>query len=45
MSKNSKAFERYLGQANDDELLSIYSQSAKVIPIKIDTALIPDFKG
>jgi len=45
MSKTNKAFDRYLGQANDDEILSIYRQSAKVIPIKIDTALIPDFKG
>jgi integrase len=44
MSKTNKAFERYLGQANDDEILSIYRQSAKVIPIKIDTALIPDLE-
>jgi hypothetical protein len=45
MSKTNKAFERYLGQANDSEILSIYRQSAEVIPIsKIDTTLIPDFK-
>ena len=45
MSKTNKAFERYLGHANDGEILSIYRQSAKVIPIKIDTALIPDLEG
>ena len=45
MSKTNKAFERYLGQANDSEILSIYRQSAEVIPMsKIDTTLIPDFK-
>jgi integrase len=46
MSKTNKAFERYLGQAQDDEILSIYKRGADVIPIsKIDTALIPDFEG
>lgn len=45
MSKTNKAFDRYLGQANDSDILSIYKQSAEVIPIsKLDTALIPDFK-
>ncbi|RPI03947.1 MAG: hypothetical protein EHM72_00005 [Calditrichaeota bacterium] len=33
MSKTNKAFERYMGQANDDDILSIYRKSAKVIPI------------
>ena len=45
MSKTNKAFDRYLGQANDNEILSIYRQSAEVIPIKIDTVLIPDLEG
>jgi integrase len=37
MSKTNKAFDRYLGQANDSDILSIYKQSAEVIPItKID---------
>lgn len=45
MSKTNKAFERYLGQAQDDEILSIYKRGADVIPIKIDTALIPLLEG
>lgn len=46
MSKTNKAFDRYLGQANDSDILSIYRQGAEVIPIpKIDTPLIPDFEG
>ena len=46
MSKTNKAFDRYLGQANDSDILSIYRQGAEVIPIsKIDTALIPEFDG
>ncbi|MFA5322790.1 MAG: hypothetical protein WC373_08965 [Smithella sp.] len=46
MSKTNKAFERYLGQAQDDDILSIYKHGAEVIPVsKIDTALIPDFEG
>ncbi|PKN70252.1 MAG: hypothetical protein CVU54_06510 [Deltaproteobacteria bacterium HGW-Deltaproteobacteria-12] len=46
MSKTNKAFERYLGLAQDDDILSIYRRGAEVIPIsKIDTALIPDFEG
>ena len=46
MSKTNKAFDKYLGQANDSDILSIYRQGAAVIPIsKIDTALIPDFEG
>lgn len=46
MSKTNKAFERYLGQAEDDDILSIYRQSAQVIPInQIDTGLIPSFEG
>ena len=45
MSKTNKAFKRYLGQAQDDDILSIYKRGAEVIPIsKIDTALIPDFE-
>lgn len=46
MSKTNKAFDRYLGQANDSDILSIYRQGAEVIPIsKVDTSLIPDFEG
>jgi hypothetical protein len=46
MSKTNKAFERYLGQAQDDDILSIYKRGAEVIPIsKTDTALIPYFEG
>ena len=46
MSKTNKAFERYLGQAQDDDILSIYKRGAEVIPIsKIDTVLIPEFEG
>lgn len=46
MSKTNKAFERCLGLAHDDDILSIYRRGAEVIPIsKIDTALIPDFEG
>jgi len=46
MSKTNKAFERYLGQAEDDDILSIYRKGAEVIPIKeIDTGLIPLFEG
>lgn len=41
MSATNKAFERYMGQANDDDILSIYKQSAEVIPLRdTDTALI-----
>lgn len=46
MSKTNKPFERYLGQAIDDDILSIYRKGAEVIPIKkIDTGLIPLFEG
>jgi hypothetical protein len=46
MSKTNKAFERYLGQAEDDDILSIYRKGAEVISIKeIDTGLIPLFEG
>ena len=42
MSATNKAFERYMGQANDGDILSIYRQSAEVIPLSApDTALIP----
>ena len=42
MSATNKAFERYMGQANDGDILSIYRQSAEVIPIaETDTRLIP----
>ncbi len=42
MSATNKAFERYMGQANDGDILSIYRQSAEVIPLSVgDTALIP----
>jgi hypothetical protein len=42
MSATNKAFERYMGQANDDDILSIYQQTAEVIPLPGgDTALIP----
>jgi len=42
MSKTNKAFERYLGHAEDDAILSIYRKGAEVIPInEIDTVLIP----
>jgi integrase len=42
MSATNKAFERYMGRANDGDILSIYKQSAEVIPISApDTALIP----
>jgi len=46
MSKTNKAFERYLGQAEDDDILSIYRKEAELIHIiKIDTGLIPLFVG
>jgi hypothetical protein len=42
MSATNKAFERYMGQANDGDILSIYRQSAEVIPLSLpDTAVIP----
>jgi len=37
ISKTNKAFDRYLGQANDSDILSIYRQGSEVIPMpKID---------
>jgi hypothetical protein len=33
MSETNKAFERYMGRDTDDDLRSVYRQSAKVIPI------------
>lgn len=37
MSKTNKAFDRYLGQANDNDILSIYKQGAEVVRLsKID---------
>ncbi|KAF0153843.1 MAG: hypothetical protein FD159_2751, partial [Syntrophaceae bacterium] len=46
MSKTNKAFERYMGQANDDDILSIYRKSAKVIPInKTGKELVTLFDG
>jgi len=46
MSKTNKAFERYLGHAEDDAILSIYRKGAEVIPInEIDTVLIPLLEG
>jgi hypothetical protein len=42
MSATNKAFERYMGQANDGDILSIYRQSAEVIPLRApDTEVIP----
>jgi hypothetical protein len=39
MSKTNKAFDRYLGQAEDDDIFTIYRKGAEVIPInQIDTA-------
>lgn len=32
MSKTNKAFERYLGQAEDDDILTVYKKGAEVIP-------------
>ena len=46
MSKTNQAFERYRGQAENDDILSIYRKGAEVIPInKIDAGLIPLFEG
>ena len=46
MSKTNKAFERYLGQAEDDDILSIYRKSAKVIPInETGKKLVTLFEG
>jgi integrase len=46
MSKTNKAFERYMGQANDDDILSIYRKSAKVIPInETGKELVTLFEG
>lgn len=46
MSKTNKAFERCLGQAEYDDILSIYRKDAEVIPInKIDAGFIPLFEG
>ncbi len=46
MSKTNKAFERYLVQAEDEDILTIYRKGAEVIPInKIDAELIPLFEG
>ena len=33
MSETNKAFERYMGKDTDDELRSVYRQSAKVISL------------
>jgi integrase len=33
MSETNKAFERYMGKDTDDDLRSVYRQSARVIPI------------
>jgi len=33
MSETNKAFERYMGKDTDDDLRSVYRQSAKVISI------------
>lgn len=33
MSETNKAFERYMGKDSDDDLRSVYQQSAKIIPI------------
>ena len=42
MSTTNKAFERYMGQANDGDILSIYRQSAEVMPLPgPDTELKP----
>jgi hypothetical protein len=44
MSETNKVFERYMGKDMNDDLRSVYHQSAKVISIDasadIDTALI-----
>ncbi len=44
MSETNKAFERYMGKDTDDDLRSVYRQSAEVIsidtPADTDTALI-----
>jgi hypothetical protein len=46
MSITDKAFERYLVQAEDGDILTIYRKGAEVIPIsKIDAGLIPLFEG
>lgn len=37
MSATNKAFERYMGQANDEDILSIYQQAAEVMPLKEKT--------
>jgi integrase len=40
MSETNKAFERYMGKDTDDDLRSVYTQSAKVISLdKIDKEL------
>ncbi len=45
MSATNKAFERYMGQANDDDILSIYRQIEEVIPLPLaDTVLTPGEK-
>ena len=33
MSETNKAFERYMGKDSDDDLRSVYRQSAKVISV------------
>lgn len=33
MSETNKAFERYMGKDTDDDLRSVYTQSAKVISV------------
>ena len=33
MSETNKAFERYMGKDTDDDLRSVYRQSAKVISV------------
>lgn len=46
MSKTNKAFERYLGQAVDDSILSMYKKGAEVIPIKEGaTKVLLSFEG
>jgi hypothetical protein len=34
MSETNKAFERYMGKDTDDDLRSVYRQSAKVVPLE-----------
>lgn len=46
MRKTGKAFKHYLGNANDDEILSIYKKGAEVIPISEGaTKVLLSFEG